>query len=222
MTRRCALGSLRALAVATLVGVVALQTPGHVGAAPAATVTITVKAVDGSGEAVNGYQVANRQGSPNLSSCLDPSPAAVGNDIYSCEPAQAAASVCWPSPASVLCLMDPWSKALRRFAAPGALPAVDPPPAPMPFALQLDDGTRCILPNGIDWGARTDDMVPAYGCNPGKTSVGVLIPAGDDPVSAIDRSGPVWVVRIGELGPRDAAFESPRRHAVTMAWFAGN
>ena len=61
MTRRCALGSLRALAVATLVGVVALQTPGHVGAAPAATVTITVKAVDGSGEAVNGYQVANRR-----------------------------------------------------------------------------------------------------------------------------------------------------------------
>jgi len=91
VTRRCALGSLRALAVATLVGVVALQTPGHVGAAPAATVTITVKAVDASGDAVNGYQVANRQGSPNLSSCLDPSPAAVGNDIYSCEPAQAAA-----------------------------------------------------------------------------------------------------------------------------------
>jgi hypothetical protein len=146
----------------------------------------------------------------------------VGSNIYSCEPAQAAAEVCWPAPASVLCLADPWSKGLRRFATPGALPAVEPLATPMPFALQLEDGTRCILPNGIDWGARADDMVPAYGCNPGKTSVGVLIAAGDDPVSAIDRSGPVWVVRVGELGPRDTPFESPRRRAVTTAWFAGN
>ena len=133
------------------------------------------QAVAANGEPVNGYQVANRQVSPNLSGCPGPSPAAVGKDIYSCEPAQAAAEVCWPAPATMLCLMDPWSKALRRFATPGALPAVDPPATPMPFALQLDDGTRCILPNGIDWGARADDMVPAYGCNPGKTSVGVLI-----------------------------------------------
>lgn len=220
MTRRCALGWLRASAVVTLVGAVAL--PGQVSAAPGATVTITVNAVAASGEPVNGYLVANRQGSPNLSGCPGPSPAAVSKDIYSCEPAAAAAEVCWPAPASVLCLMDPWSKALRRFAAPGALPAVDPPATPMPFALQLDDGTRCILPNGIDWGARADDMVPAYGCNPGKTSVGILVPAGDDPVSAIDRSQSVWVVRVGELGPRDTPFESPRRHAVTTAWFAGN
>ena len=220
--RRSARGWLRASAAVTLVGAAALNAPGQVGAAPGATITITVKAVAANGEPVNGYQVANRQGSPNLSGCPGPSPASVGTDIYSCEPAQAAAEVCWPAPASVLCLMDPWSKALRRFAAPGALPAVDPPATPMPFALQLDDGTRCILPNGIDWGARADDMVPAYGCNPGKTSVGVLIAPGDDPMSAIDRSQPVWVVRVGELGPRDTPFESPRRRAVTTAWFAGN
>jgi hypothetical protein len=220
VTRRCALGWLRASAVVTLVGAVAL--PGQASAAPGATVTITVKAVAANGEPVNGYQVTNRQSSPNLSGCLAPSPAAVGSNIYACEPAQAAAQVCWPAPASVLCLADPWSKGLRRFAKPGALPAVEPLATPMPFALQLDNGTRCILPNGIDWGARADDMVPAYGCNPGKTSMAVLIPPGADPVSAIDRSAPVWVVRVGELGPRDTPFESPRRHAVTTAWFAGN
>lgn len=222
MFRPCALTWIRASAVATLVGVFALPMPGHASAAPGATVTITVKAVGANGEPVNGYQVVNRQGSPNLSGCPGPSPAAVGENIYACEPAQAAAEVCWPAPASVLCLADPWSKGLRRFAKPGALPAVDPPATPMPFALQLDNGMRCILPNGIDWGARADDMVPVYGCNPGKTSMGVLISAGDDPLSAIDRSGPVWVVRVGELGPRDTPFESPRRHAVTTAWYAGN
>ena len=211
---------LRASAVVTLVGAAVLQTP-PVGAEPAPTATITVRAV-ADGEPTGGFQVANRQGSPNLSGCANPSPAAVSPDVYACLPAQAAAEVCWPAPASVLCLMDPWTKALRRFPAPGALPTVDPPATPMPFALQLDNGTRCILPNGIAWGARADDMVPAYGCNPGKTSLGILIPPGDDPVSAIDRSGPVWVVRLGELGPRDTPFEAPRRHAVTTAWFAGN
>src|SRR5262245_25936431 len=191
---------VRASAVVALVGAIALQTPGHVGAAPGATVTITVKAVAGNGEPVNGYQVANRQGSPNLSSCLSPSPAAVGTNIYSCEPAQAAAEVCWPAPASVLCLADPWSKALRRFPAPGALPAVDPPAAPMPFALQLDDGTRCILPNGIDWGARADDMVPAYGCSPGKMSMGVLIPPDADPGAASGRPTPGGGGRVAAHG----------------------
>ncbi len=219
VTRRCALRWLRTSAVLTLVGVVALQAPAH--AAPADTVSVTVAAVAANGEPINGYQVANRQGSPNLTACTVPSPAAVASNIYSCEPAAAAAQVCWPAPASVLCLMDPWTKALRRFAKPGALPAVDPPATPMPFALQLDDGTRCILPNGIDWGARADGMVPAYGCNPGKTSLAVLIAPGDDPVSAIERSAPAWVVRVGELGPRDTPFDSPRRHAVTTAWFAG-
>ncbi|WP_082965113.1 hypothetical protein [Mycobacterium sp. ACS1612] len=208
-------------AVFTLAGVLALQVP-QASAAPAATGIVTVAAVSANGEPAGGYQVVNRQGSPNLSVCPGPSPAAVAPNIYSCEPAQAAAEVCWPASAFMLCLADPWSRGLRRFAKPGALPAVDPPPVAMPFALQLDDGTRCILPNGIDWGARADDMVPVYGCNPGKTSMGVLVAAGEDALAAIDRSGPVWVVRVGELGPRDTPFESPRRRAVATAWFAGN
>lgn len=220
--RRRAPGWLRASAAVTLVGVAALQAPEHLSADPGTTEVITAVAVGAKGQPVNGFQVANRQGSPNLSACPGPSPAAVDKDIYSCEPDQAAAQVCWPAPGSVLCIADPWSKALRRFPSPGALPAVDAPATPMPFALQLDDGTRCVLPNGVDWGGRADDMVPAYGCNPGKTSRGVLIAPDQDPVSAIDRSQPVWVVRVGELGPRDTPFESPRRHAVTMAWFAGN
>ena len=61
MTRRRALGLLRALAVVTLVGTAALLAADHVGAAPGATETITVKAVAANGEPVNGYQVTNRQ-----------------------------------------------------------------------------------------------------------------------------------------------------------------
>jgi hypothetical protein len=221
VTRRCALELLRASAVVTLVGTAALQMPGHVDADPGATQSVTVVAV-ANGEPVNGYNVINRQPSPNLSACPAPSAAAVGNDIYACEPGQALAQVCWPAPASVLCVVDPWSKELRRFPAPGALPAVSPPTTPMPFALVLDDESSCVLAGGADWGGRRDGMVPAYVCNPMALSRGVLIEPDQDLVSAIDRSQPVWTVRVGALGPRGASFEAPRRITVTTAWFAGN
>lgn len=217
---RWASGWLRVAAVLTLAGGLALQAAGNVGAQPP-TQTITVVAV-ANGQPVNGYNVINRQPSPNLSACPGPSPAAVGADIYACEPDQALAQVCWPGAASMLCLRDPWSKELRRFPTPGSLPAVDPPATPMPFALVLNDGTTCVLPNGIDWGGRRDGLIPAYGCNPRVIGMGVLIAPGQDPVSAIDRSQPLWTVQVGELGPRGASFEPPRRRTVTTAWFAGN
>jgi hypothetical protein len=219
--RRWVLGWLRASAALVLAGVVALPTAGNVGAEPGATNVVTEVAV-ANGEPVNGYYVINRQPSPNLSACPGPSPAAVGRDIYACEPRQAIAEVCWPAPASVLCAVDPWSKRLRRFPAPGSLPAVDPPATPIPFALLLDDGTSCVLENGIDWGGRRDGLVPAYGCDPRVISRGVLIDPGQDPVSAIDRSQPLWTVRVGQLGPRGTSFEPPRQQTVTTAWFAGN
>jgi hypothetical protein len=211
---------MRIAAVFTFVALVALQTAGPVNAEPA-TQTITVVAV-ANGEPVNGYTVINRQPSPNLSACPGPSPAAVSNDIYACEPNQALAQVCWPGPASVLCLVDPWSKELRRFPAPGALPAVSPPATPMPLALVLDDGTSCVLAGGVDWGGRRDGLVPAYVCDPRVISRGVLIDPGADPLSAIDRSQPAWTVRVGQLGPRGTSFEPPRQQKVTTAWFAGN
>lgn len=203
-----------ALAIVT---VVAVQTAANVGADPGATEVVNVVAVGTDGQPVNGYQVINRQASPNLSGCPGPSPAAVSNDIYACEPSEAAAEVCWPAPASLLCLMDPWSKTLRRFSSPGALPAVTPLASPMPFAMVLNDGTRCILPNGVDLGGRADDTVPIYGCG---GNIGVLAPPDWNPADAIDRTKPLWAVFVGQLGSRDTPFPTPIRHTVTTAWFA--
>ena len=213
---------LRAVAVLTFVATVALQTAEKAVADPVATDVITVAAVDANGLPANGYQVLDRQSWPNPVTCPGPSPAAVGNNIYSCEPSSAIAEVCWPAPGSVLCVSDPWSKALRRFPSPGALPAVEPPATPMPFALLLDDGTRCVLPHGGAWGGRADGLVPAYGCGLDTWSLGVLIRPDLDRALAIDRSQPLWRVHIGQLGPPDAAFQPPRQRTVTTAWFAGN
>jgi hypothetical protein len=211
---------MRVAAVVTCVVLLVLQSAVSVNAQPA-TQTITIAAV-ANGQPVNGYNVINRQPSPNLSACPGPSPSAVGNDIYACEPNQSLAQVCWPAPASVLCLVDPWSKELRRFPAPGRLPAVSPLPVPMPLALVLDDGTSCVLASGVDWGGRRDGLLPAYVCDPRVISRGVLIDPGQDPFSAIDRSQPAWTVRVGQLGARGTSFEPPRQQTVTTAWFAGN
>lgn len=213
---------LRVSAGLTLAAVVALQTAGNVGADPAATAVINVVAVGARGQPVNGYHVVNRQTSPDLSGCPGPSPAAVGNDIYACDPSSAAADVCWPASVSVLCVVDPWGKALRRFPSPGALPAVERPETPMPFALLLDDGTRCVLPNGGAWGGRADGTVPVYGCGLTTWSLGVLAPPDWDPALAVDRSQPLWAVFVGQLGPPTTPFEVPRRHTVKTAWFASN
>lgn len=211
---------VKASAVVVFVAAVALQTTGRVWADAGVTNVINVVAVNASGQPINGYHVVNRQTSANLSACTDPSPAAVSNDVYSCDPPVAAAEVCWPAPASVLCVVDPWNKGLRRFPAPGALPAVAPPASAVPFAMQLDDGTRCILPNGIDLGGRADDTVPIYGCGNNLT-LGVLAPPDWNPGDAIDRTQPLWAVFVGQLGPRDTPFPVPIRHTVTTAWFAG-
>ncbi len=214
--------SILAAATLLLAGVAGLPSAGDVGAAPGATDVVNVVAVDATGEPVNGYRVINRQASPNLSACVNPSPAAVSADIYACDPSEAAATVCWPAPASVLCVVDPWSKALRRFASPAALPAVNPPAAPMPFALLLDDGTPCVLPNGADLGGRADGRFAAYGCGEGMSSLGVLVDPGQDPASAIDRSQPVWTVRVGQLGPPTTPLGFLTQHDVATAWFASS
>ena len=206
-------------AAAALAIAVAVPTVPTAGADPGATEVITVAAVGANGEPIDGYRVVARQASANLSGCPGPSPAATASNIYACEPSEAAAEVCWPAPASLLCAVDPWSKTLRRFSSPGALPAVDPPATPIPFAMVLNDGTRCILPNGVDLGGRADDTVPIYGCG---QNLGVLAPPDWNPADAIDRSQPLWAVFVGQLGPRDTPFQPPIRHTVTTAWFAGN
>ncbi|MDH6197990.1 hypothetical protein M2272_004646 [Mycobacterium frederiksbergense] len=214
-------GWSRGAAALAVLAAAAVPSPGPAGADLGATAVVTVVAV-ANGEPVNGYHVINRQPSPNLSTCPGPSPAATADDIYACEPSQAMAQVCWPTPGSVLCLVDPWSKELRRFPAPGALPAVGPPGTPMPFALLLEDGTSCVLAGGVDWGGRRDGLVPAYVCDPRVISRGVLIDPGQDLVSAIDRSQQPWAVQVGGLGARGTSFEPPRRYTVSTAWFAGN
>lgn len=186
-----------------------------------ATRTVDVVAVEAGGRPVNGYhEITGDQPVPDQADCTEPSPAAVGKNLYRCWPAYYAADVCWPaSVLDLLCLNDPWAKELHRIRAKAPLAPVNPPATPRPMALLLDDGTHCRARNGGAWGHRSDDLQAFYGCGdrPGLT---VLAPPDADPV---DRSAPVWTVKVG---PDNAPEPSPPAPVTTRrvqsAWFAGD
>jgi hypothetical protein len=188
------------------------------------TQTVTVIAVGINGQPVDGYrQLPDRAESSNVVDvfgCLV-SPAAVSPGIYYCAPAAAGADVCWRSgPGALLCLDDPWSKGLRRVTYADPLPQVQPAAAPKPLALQLEDGTQCRLRNGGAWGGRDDGLVGAYGCAGETLAVLVAVsPTGGE--SPIDRSQPLWTVKVGALGSGAAHLPPPQTRAVSTAWFAG-
>jgi hypothetical protein len=201
----------------------AVVAAGFADAEPPATQVVTAVPVGPNGEPINGYRLAPSQSNvDNMADCTTPSPAAVADDIYYCSPSAAGADVCWPStPGSLLCVDDPWDKELHRVNYADPLPHVQPVAAPQPFALLLDDNTRCRLRNGGAWGGRQDGYVGAYGCGAANSNLAVLVLPEQGATATIDRSMPVWTVKVGQLGSPTAQFPPPQTHTVTTAWFAG-
>ena len=196
---------------------VAISAAAPVLADPPPTQAITVVAVGPNGEPINGYQEAPPNGNVTaVSDCTTPSPSAVANDVYYCSPTAAGAGTCWPStPGSLLCVDNPWDKRLHRVTYGGPLPPVQPTASPDPFALLLGGGTRCLFRNGGAWGGRADGYVGVYDCG----DVAVLWLPSQGAGTCIDRSAPVWTVKVGQLGAPTT--QPPQTRAVTTAWFAG-
>jgi hypothetical protein len=217
MMARVVLVSIAAIAVAAFVQ------PGSAFAESPPTQVIAVMAVGPGGEAVNGYHVLS--GPDNVgqaSDCSEPSPSAVADNVYYCSPSAAGAGTCWPStPGSLLCVDNPWDRQLHRVMFDGQLPPVRAAANPDPFALTLDDGTRCLLRNGGAWGGRADGYVGVYGCGGPGSDLAVLWLPSQGAGSCIDRSSAAWTVKVGRLGAPDAVLPPPATRAVTEAWLAG-
>lgn len=211
---------LRVAVVSAATALSALSAAGPAKADPPPTRVITTVAVGAAGQPVNGYQEQPAQGDvPAVDDCTTPSPSGVADDIYHCTPSAAGAGTCWPStPGSLLCVDDPWDKRLHRVTYTGQLPPVQPTASPDPFALALDDGTHCLFRNGGAWGARDDGYVGVYGCG----DLAVLWLPSQGAGTCIDRSAPVWTVKIGRLGTPGSQLPPAQTRAVTAAWLAGN
>jgi hypothetical protein len=215
----------RVAVVPIAVVVLAASAPtGPAIADPPPTQVITTVAVGPGGEPINGYQETPPQGNVfAVDSCSEPSPSAVADNVYYCTPTAAGAGTCWPSTAgSLLCVDNPWERRLHRVTYGGTLAPVQRPATPEPFALTLEDGTHCLFRNGGAWGFRADGYVGVYGCGPSFNShPAVLWLPSQGEGTCIDRSGPVWTVKLGQLGAPGAALPPPQTRAVTEAWFAG-
>lgn len=206
--------------IALLTALMATSMAAPAGADPPATQVITVMAIGPSGEAINGYKVASGPGNVGQATdCSEPSPSAVADNVYYCSPSAAGAGTCWPStPGSLLCVDNPWDLQMHRVTFDGQLPPVRATAAPDPFALTLDDGTRCLLRNGGAWGGRADGYTGVYGCG---SDLAVLWLPSRGAGSCIDRSSAAWTVKVGRLGAPHAVLPPPATHTVTEAWFAG-
>ncbi|HEV7360710.1 MAG TPA: hypothetical protein VGN92_06410 [Mycobacterium sp.] len=195
---------------------------GSASADPAPTQQITTVAVGSQGQAVNGFHETPPEGNVAVVNDCVASPAAVADNVYACSPSVAGAATCWPStPGSLLCVDDPWDQRLHRVSYLGQLLPVRPPASSEPYALLLDDGTRCLLRNGGAWGGRDDGYVGGYGCSNGTPNSAVLCRP-DAQTCIDDRTGPVWTVKVGQLGAANPHFPPPQTHAVVNAWFAGD
>ncbi|HWF30036.1 MAG TPA: hypothetical protein VG327_16985 [Mycobacterium sp.] len=212
-----------AMVSSTLMAMAGFSAAGPVSADPPPTQLITTVAIGPNGQPINGYREAPAQGNVfAVNDCTTPSPSALADNIYSCSPSAAGAGTCWPSTArSLLCVDNPWDKTLHRVTYGGQLRPVQPIASPEPFALLLDDGTRCLVRNGGAWGGRDDGYVGAYGCGELGANPAVLCLPRQDAGSCIDRSAPVWTVKVGQLGTPTAHFPPPQTRSVTSAWFAG-
>jgi hypothetical protein len=199
--------------------IAAFSATGPATADPPPTQVVITVAVGADGQPINGYREAPSQGNvAAVTDCATPSPSAVADNVYSCSPSAAGAGTCWASTTgSLLCMDNPWDKLVHRMTYGGELPTVRHPATPDPFALLLDDGTRCQFRNGGAWGGRSDGYVGVYGCG----DVAVLWLPSEGVGTCIDRSGPVWTVKVGQLGSPTNQFPPPQTRAVTTAWFAG-
>ena len=117
---------------------------------------------------------------------------------------------------------DPWNNRLYRVTYGGQLPPVQPTATPDPYAVVLDDGTRCLLRNGGAWGGRDDGYVGVYSCGDPSANLAVLWLPSQGAGTCINRSASVWTVNVGQLGTPGTQLPPPQTRAVTTVWFAGD
>lgn len=153
---------------------------------------------------------------------------ALNNGMYTCFPSVVGADACWASPkytGRVLCLESPWSRSLRPLAVRALPVSTRAPKRPQPLAMELEDGTRWLLKTSGTYPSRKDKLLGIYLCANKKCSSKVtgkdlaILSSGGP---GVNRSKPVWTVRVGEVGSYDDDFPAPKRHKVKKAWFVHN
>lgn len=180
-----------------------------------ATEQIRIAAVDSTGNPAAGYTIHDVPDA-GVFGCDYPSAVSLAPGIHSCGPTAASADVCWGTSdrITLLCLYDPWATELQRMRADQAYAEVPAATDPLPWGLELADGSQCRIRNGGAWPGRPDGLTGAYSCD-GETAF--VLADGTEPV--VDRTAALWSVQVGSL---DGNVDQPPPilTAVDRAYFA--
>ena len=173
-----------------------------------------MRPVHANGTPASSFRVV-RENDGQAVSCDDRSPVAVSSNIRFCGDSALNTVACWKSATAryVLCLRDPLTPVLARVHLTGVFRAVAAPARPVPQALVLDDGTKCLIRDGGAWSALPGhpDWYGDYACN---GNVDIYGPAG----SGIDHSSPRATVHaVTWTGDR----ASVRTRSVVAAYYVG-
>lgn len=175
--------------------------------------------MDSDGNPAPGYTVTDELGTGVDCSYALPAASALNDNIRWCSPTASSTNVCWSQPGSavILCGMDPRKKELRRITLSSPVGPVTAPTDPLPWGLDLADGSHCAIRNGGAWDGRPDGLTGAYFCD-GETAF--VLTNGADPV--VNTSSPIWTVQVGQLQGLDVPVPPPSAVAVTTAYFAAD
>lgn len=183
------------------------------------TQRLVVDAVGADGAVRPGYRVVDLPVAiPPIDCSADPgSTAAITGGLHGCAEPALATTACWAAkaePRELLCLPDAWSATLLRLPARGVRPT--PPAAdPVPFGVQLADGSRWTLLRAVVLPGGRVSATPAYRCESGCTQGEVLVRVAGAPL--FDIAEPLWTIqRAGALGLNG---ESARRAVVAAVYY---
>lgn len=179
------------------------------------TKVVNVVGVKKSGGPASGYSV--KAMGEQVGDC-GASSASRDPGIVACYPHAAGADICWVQSdrTTLLCGGEPWDKELLQYTSDVPIVASTRPDYEVsPWGLELAGGLKCRLRNGGSWGGRADGYVGAYYCS---SETQFVLATADE--ALVDKSGPQWTVKVGQLGGPDEAFPPPKAVAVVTAYFA--
>lgn len=135
---------------------------------------VVLKPVNARGDVQPGWMKDDRNRNVSID-CSDgiASPFDATSGVRRCYPNSEGAYACWPTAGGnyALCLVDPFTKTLKLYAAEGmAKPVGSLDGPPRPLGLLLDDGTQCRAVVGGSWGPRG---APDYVCGSGSPFLGI-------------------------------------------------
>lgn len=180
--------------------------------APAATRTILLNPKAADGSLAQGWKVVAEGMDPcSTQGAADPSPVAVGRNVFTCGPTAAALLACWTFPGDKIGCVRDADRTIYMFTSKRTYSGAQVA-EPSPIAVRLSDGTMCSMAmhdHGQHWQGRQGWLH----CRDGRM---LLTQGNDGDGSYFDKTNPAWTA---DAVPQQGVV-APKRVTVASVTFA--